>query len=185
MNPSMQKKDPRENIHQNMENIQAFKESFSGFIQKFNINMQIITRDKNKRKMLDKMFNISPMTGKGRIEVPGWWVTPTGERKAMPMLEAYRQLKEIANNHQFEIVPTDMGMGEDVYAFDVNPLSSSAEEPNAALNGLEAMYGSGGGSHGGESKAADVNNKHAFIKESRNSIVNSLIKQGFGGKNAS
>lgn len=178
---NQQQQDPREAIAKNIENIQAFKEDFTGFVQKFNINMQLITRDKNKRKMLDRMFKIAPTTGKGRIEIPGWWIGQDGQRHVIQYTEAYQSLKEIANNHEFEIVPTDMGMGEDVYIFDINPLSASVEE-TPALNGLEQMYGSGagGGSDHGERKAAESRN--FFIKQSHNEILASLLKSGFGGK---
>jgi len=177
---SQQQQDPKQAIAKNIENIQAFKEDFTGFVQKFNINMQLITRDKNKRKMLDRMFKIAPTTGKGRIEIPGWWIGPDGQRHVIQYTEAYQSLKEIANNHEFEIVPTEMGMGEDVYVFDVNPLSASVDE-TPALNGLEQMYGSGAGNTDhGERKVAE--SKHSLIKQSHNEILASLMKSGFGGK---
>jgi hypothetical protein len=126
------------------------------------------------------MFKIAPTTGKGRIEIPGWWIGPDGQRNVIKYTEAYRSLKEIANKYEFEIVPTEMGMGEDIYVFDVNPLSATVEE-TPALNGLEQMYGSGGGeSSGGERKAAE--SRHSLIKQSHNEILISLIKSGFGGK---
>lgn len=178
---TQQKQDPKETIAKNIQNIQAFKEDFTGFVQKFNINMQLITRDKNKRKMLERMFKIAPTTGKGRIEIPGWWIGSDGQRHIIQYTEAYQSLKEMANSHEFEIVPTEMGMGEDVYVFDINPLSAAVEE-TPALNGLEQMYGNGGAVGGDSEQRKAAESRHSIIKQSHNEILLSLIKSGFGGK---
>lgn len=174
------REDPNKLLIRNMQNIKEFKLEFIQFVQQFNINVQLITRDPKKKKMLDKLLKISPTTGKGRIEIPGWWIGPDGTRHDIDYTEAYQSLKGLANNHDLEVVPTEMGMGDDVYIFDVNPLSASAEV-TPALNGMEQAYGlaGGSGSDGEQRKAAE--SRHSFIKESHSQIIASLIKSGFGG----
>lgn len=179
VNPNLK---ARESISRNIENIQKFKENFVQYIQQFNINMTLITRDTNKKKMIDNMFRISPSTGKGEIRIPGWWVSPEGERTIVNYSESYRELKELANNNNFDVVPVEMSMGEDVYAFDIVPLEAPVEE-SPALNGLEQAYGKGSFSEGKQSKSSF--SKNSIIKESHNQLIASLIKRGFGGSHGS
>jgi hypothetical protein len=169
-------KNTDEEIKSNIEKILGFKQAFLKWITDFGIDTQLITRDKTKRKMMEQMFNIDPTVSKGRVEVPGWYTDPNGQRVEVSYTDAFNALSKMARQYDFKIMPSKMNLSSDTYVFDVVSASHGSATPNVSRNGLEAVYAPEGGEQAQQQKAASTQSE--LIKEGKSELLEALLKIG-------
>jgi len=123
----------------------------------------------------DKFFHIDEeVIGKG--EAHGFFVLPSKtQSKQIPKEEAVAIAKKLGSQFGITNMNFSYAVGDN-YKFTFKVLVQ--DNSNMSGSSLDSMI-----SGGSSSKSAS--SKNSFIKQSHNSIIDSLIKQGFGVKNAS
>jgi hypothetical protein len=161
----MQRKQPKDNQGSSSKSLGMRKAYFDDFLpNKCNLTIRITDEDKRS-----KLFNSKGTVG-GNIT--GFFMVPLevngdeiGEEQAAEFADQFAKQHGVNEPLSWEIIGKNMK-----FTFNITKGNQTAETGSS----LDEVLGTKA------KKAAET--KNSIIKESRNQIINSLVKKGFGGK---